>query len=372
MFSFRFQFEEALRWALLVVAAILFAAIARDAFRLEMGDRLHLRYWAHAFPAIISAWDHGLAWDFTAYRGVMELLVNTVVANVLIPDPDAATALNAGERALQAASIASGFDKSIVLVPYDDKGYTDLARISFCLFGVHVPSILKGYLLLLGISVATYLLQFRRNIRALVVLDFVLMGIYAGMFAFPLSRELGQITNPRAIGMLSWVAVVHILCVLLHPVRLNRNGIAAIGIQTSIVLSCLFLPLVRILADSVDCDYRIWVPRLSFSARSQCGEFPPSRTRRSFFRCRNSYTLPMGHFSSGLLRFAWPIPPHLAQCGNRIRPTSGIGQGVRPAGRRQWNVSPGGRESSFPRTSCASLRWQRYRALKSDQRLYDL
>jgi hypothetical protein len=170
----------------------------------------------------------------------MELLVNTVVANVLIPDPDAATALNAGERALQAASIASGFDKSIVLVPYDDKGYTDLARISFRLFGVHVPSILKGYLLLLGISVATYLLQFRRNIRALVVLDFVLMGIYAGMFAFPLSRELGQITNPRAIGMLSWVAVVHILCVLLHPGRLNRNGIAAIGIQTSIVYLVFF------------------------------------------------------------------------------------------------------------------------------------
>jgi hypothetical protein len=240
MSGLRCQFEGALRWALLVVAAILFAAIARDAFRLEMGDRLHPRYWAHAFPAIISAWDHGLAWDFTAYRGVMELLVNTVVANVLIPDPDAATALDAGERALQAASIASGFDKSIVLVPYDDKGYADLARISFRLFGVHVPSILKGYLLLLGISIATYLLQFRQNIRALVVLDFVLMGIYAGMFAFPLSRELGQVTNPRAIGLLSWVALVHILYALLHPVRLSRNGIAAIGIQTSIIYLVFF------------------------------------------------------------------------------------------------------------------------------------
>lgn len=234
------RFDFVLCCALCLLALALLSAIVYAAFSLEMGARLHLRYWAHAIPEVISQRYFGMRWDFTAFHGIVEILVNTVVRDILIPNPDATAALDAGERALRTARGAAGFDRSIVLIPFDDKGYADLTRLAFRLFGLHVPSILKAYLLLLSVSVAAYLMQFRNSLTALVILNLVLVGFYAGLFAFPLSKELGEVTNPRAIGMLSLVALSHIIFVLLRPGKLTRIGIIGVLIQTALIYFVFF------------------------------------------------------------------------------------------------------------------------------------
>lgn len=163
-----------------------------------MGERVHLRYWAHAFPSVISHLNHGAAWDFSAYQGIQEILVSQ----------------QQSKNVIKQASRIENFDRTLVLFPFDDKGYAELARIAFIIFGEKVSSILKMWFCLFGLSIFLFLIVFRESVWALVLLNFILLGVYAAIFAFPVSTELGEITNPRAIGMLSIVGVCHFLALL--------------------------------------------------------------------------------------------------------------------------------------------------------------
>lgn len=99
-----------------------------------MIEQVHLRYTAHAFPAVLSHMFHGLPWNYTAYEGIAEFLVR-----------------NGGTDAvLNQATTLSAFNRELRFFPFDDKGYADLALLGFTLFGVKLASVFWAYVLFLG------------------------------------------------------------------------------------------------------------------------------------------------------------------------------------------------------------------------------
>ncbi len=213
-----------MRTVLVACAGGLFFLICFDTFSLGMGERLHLRYWGHAFPIVMSYLHHGIPWDFSAYQGIAEILVKAA-------DKPAALHLAAQE---------TEFDRSLVFIPSDDKGYTELSRLSFLLFGENVSSILKMWLSLFFGSTLIYLIANRGSIWPLILINLVLLGTHAALYAFPVSTELGEVTNPRALGLLSAVALCHLLVVMFRGRRLGIGGVLAVVAQSALIVFVFF------------------------------------------------------------------------------------------------------------------------------------
>lgn len=184
-----------IRCMLIVLAVFLFAGCLVSATRLGMTENVHLRYTAHAFPSVLSHLNYGLPWDYTAYEGVTAFLVNN----------------RENSNALEDATKLVDYNRELRFFPFDDKGYADLALLGFKIFGTKVSSVFWAYVLLLGISLAAFILAYRKDIVGLILMNVVLSGIYVSIPAFPVSAELGSITNPRAIGMLSFLALAHVI-----------------------------------------------------------------------------------------------------------------------------------------------------------------
>lgn len=218
-----------IRIVLVVVAVGMAAGIVHAAWALGMADRVHLRYIAHAFPTVLSAMFYHLPWNYTAYQGVTRALVMARDASGSISD-----------AALLAATHLSGFDQTIRFFPFDDKGYADLAWLGFKIFGVAIASVFWAYILLFVSSVGVYLLGLRNDLSALVLLNIVLAGVYAALFAFPVSRELGEITNPRALGLLSIIATAHLLYVTIRRAPLGVLGGVAVLLQSVLLVFVIF------------------------------------------------------------------------------------------------------------------------------------
>src|ERR1700716_973515 len=116
---------------------------------LQMDTILHARHTIHSLPAAISFLYHG-GGGYAAFGQV---------ADIIIKDYP-----NVSDATLQAAIDLTGVDHSkLVYVASDDKGTIDLAGLSFWLFGPHLTSLYYGVFVLLGISVAGFWWQFRRE-----------------------------------------------------------------------------------------------------------------------------------------------------------------------------------------------------------------
>jgi hypothetical protein len=209
------------------------AAIIYAAWSLGMSERVHGRYTVHAFPTVISAMFHGLPWNYTAYEGVTKTLLDA--HNTAFDE-----ARGLGDAALHSAATLTNFDTAIRLFPFDDKGYADLTWIAFTVFGLSVASVFWAYVLLFAGSVAAFLVGLHRDVAALVLINILLAGTYAAIFAFPVSRELGEITNPRAIGLLGLMATAHLLYISIRGARLSVAGVAAVAAQSALLAFVVF------------------------------------------------------------------------------------------------------------------------------------
>lgn len=217
------KYTNVLRIGMICCIALSFGAIVVSAVQLGMHERLHMRYWLHAFPTVISHLKHGLPWDFSAYQGIAKILIST-------PEHTGALLL---------ASNATDYNRSIVLFPFDDKGYADLSRFAFLLFGIKVTSVFKLYFALMAFSVALFVGSFWRHLWALFFLLAILLGIHAALYAFPVSTELGEITNPRAIGILSIVALAHIMVAVLIN-QVSFGTVITILLQAALIVFVFF------------------------------------------------------------------------------------------------------------------------------------
>lgn len=226
MFLFTRQPQKILRISLTATAVCLFLAVTFTGFRLGMTKQLHLRYTAHAIPAVISHMFYQLKWDYTAYEGVAEFLVKN--------------RHNGLEDVLDQACSLTDFNRKLRFFPYDDKGYASLTLIAFKLFGVSISSIFWCYVLLLGVSVAAMIMAMIDDIVGLILLNVTLGGICAALPAFPVSDELASVTNPRAIGILSSIALVHLLYYALIRRTTTAIDILAALVQASIITLVVF------------------------------------------------------------------------------------------------------------------------------------
>lgn len=186
------------RCLLIALALIIFLGISRAEFKLGMDKNLNFRYWMMAFPAAISHLYHDMEWSFASYSGIQEFIMDNA------SDPDV----------LKNAIHHQNFDRTISSFLYDDKGYVELTRLAFILFGVGASSILKFYIFVFGCSLVLYLFAHWRSTWALLLLNFILLGVYSAVFAFPACSELEEVTNPRALGMLSLIALCHLLVLI--------------------------------------------------------------------------------------------------------------------------------------------------------------
>lgn len=80
----------------------------------------------------------------------------------------------------------------------------------------------------------------RRDIGGLALLNVVLIGIYAALPAFPVSTELGSITNPRAMSVLSIVAMAHLLYLSVLPRKVTAIDAFAALLQGALVAFVVF------------------------------------------------------------------------------------------------------------------------------------
>ena len=189
-----------------------------------MSRALHLRYWAHAFPAVVSHASYGQPWDYTAFRGVQDFFVHA-------PRTDAS---------LIAATQLQKLDRGVVFFPDDDKGYADFSRLAFAIFGVRIASIFWLYVTIFALSVGAFIVAFHDDIAALAVCAVVCLGMDAGIPAFPVSLELGQFTNPRAIGTLSLIAFAHLLWQSMRGSRRSAVFWLATAFQVAVITLVVF------------------------------------------------------------------------------------------------------------------------------------
>ena len=120
--------------------------------------------------------------------------------------------------------------------PGDDKGYADFAILSFQLFGLRLSSFYLTWFVLLGTSVVMFVASFWRSESRLTLLALALLGSYTAFFVLPLTSELATVQNPRAFGIVSIVAVLHICLFVLDGRRFTLGAVVAASAQVALIV----------------------------------------------------------------------------------------------------------------------------------------
>jgi hypothetical protein len=188
-----------------------------------MDTILHARHTLYSLPAAISFLYHG-GGGYAAFVQVAETIIKD--------NP------NVSDATLQAAINLIGIDHSkLQYVPSDDKGTIDLAVLSFWLFGPHLTSLYYGFFVLLGISVAGFWWQFRREPDALAALAIYLLSLWACTPALAITRELYSFHNPRVFGVLAVIPALHII--FSFGRRMTPGVVALCVVQSLLLVECL-------------------------------------------------------------------------------------------------------------------------------------
>ncbi len=190
-----------MRWvhlALFVLVAAAFSSFAFTAIDLwhKVGGA-SLRYTLYGYPIAIGAIKTGV-YDYTA---------PWEVAAQFVFHPERLFAQSAAE----AMAVNVTLPDERWFVSGDDTGMVDIAFLAFKLFGVNDYAVIDFILLLVGLSAAIYIIKFRHNYGAIVLLFALLCGQYAVAFTFGITDQSRDITEPRFIGAVSIIATVHLI-----------------------------------------------------------------------------------------------------------------------------------------------------------------
>src|SRR6185295_11360579 len=171
--------------------------IVRTGVSLRMDRDLSFRYWVFAIPAHFSE---------VTYGGARYMYFSSLSQHFLTA-PDVAT-LQA--RLWDAAAGRVPISDPGHYFPGDEKGTVDFVRLAFAVFGLRVESLFYLYCSLLALSLVAFVASFRRDSDALFIGLAAVVALYVAVRTFPLTRELYSVTNPRAIGSLSVIALLHL------------------------------------------------------------------------------------------------------------------------------------------------------------------
>jgi hypothetical protein len=179
------------------VAVLMFASIWGASRLLGLwGDDISPRYTLYALPTAISQL-RGLEHDYSAYHEVAgPFIYSSLPINEKI---------EAGFRNVLTQPDARWY------VSGDDKGLSDLALSALLLYSAKVTSLHKMVLLLFAISIAVYCSEFWQDGAKMVAMTAVLAGVYAVMFTFKMNSQSTSFIEPRFIGFVSVVALLHLL-----------------------------------------------------------------------------------------------------------------------------------------------------------------
>ncbi len=119
----------------------------------------------------------------------------------------------------------------------DDVGFVDFTRIGFRLFGYKIQSLYFTYFLILGVSLAAFVYQFRERAVPLAILATVTVA-QTVLFSSGLldTQRLGMIGDPRFLSTLAVVPGLHLAYLMLDRVEPSDRGLALAGAQSIILV----------------------------------------------------------------------------------------------------------------------------------------
>lgn len=136
------------------------------------------------------------------------------------------------DRAIcQAAEMPDPWRSGIRYCPVfaEDVGYADFAKLAFRVFGYRLSSLYACYFLLLGVSLAAYLLAYRRDVPMLLLLVAFQLMLFLVVRSIPLvgtggddpgtPLQLGTVANGRFLSTLGIVPFLHLAGALLRRPR---------------------------------------------------------------------------------------------------------------------------------------------------------
>jgi hypothetical protein len=206
----------------LILALILLTVGATMAagWRLDMASRVTTRHVFYSIPYSISR----------LYFGSHGYVILGDIADVFLDAHPHVT----NETLRRSLSIHPRPDR-LMLFPADDKGDADFVTLSFLIFGLNLEGLYYTWFLLFVVSIAIFVATFWRDASRLAAVCVLLLAIYVGFFALPLTNELFSIHNPRSFGIVSLVAVLHLSFAMIDRQRLSRARLAAAAAQATFI-----------------------------------------------------------------------------------------------------------------------------------------
>ena len=123
----------------------------------------------------------------------------------------------------------------------NDLGGIAYSALAFKIFGLKTESHYYFYFLILGASVLCYVVYFFKNRFNLMLSVFLLSGVYVTLFILGLvESQFGSIYGLRNLGILSLVALLHIVMILDEGKPFNIKSSFFITIQTLILVFVYF------------------------------------------------------------------------------------------------------------------------------------
>jgi hypothetical protein len=170
---------------------------------------------------------------------------------------------------------------SVFYLGGEDVGFADYAGVAFSIFGYTFQSLFLLYFSLLGITIFSFLLGFRDNRQAFVVLVSWILALYAILPAFVLNPESSGLFSNRALPLLSSLATIHVVFTLLGRTPMTRLGAFLVLTQLFLVIVVVHVRASAISQILVICMCAGWVLlRTSKGLRSTSHN--ESRARKRF------------------------------------------------------------------------------------------
>lgn len=217
------------RLILIACALIAFAVAFLSGMRLgiDRADPTN-RTRFHAIPVAISQIYHGRPHDYTGSRSIaMKFQGDDPLGRLIIQ--------------MTRAQVAP--DDPPYFWTADDRGLSDFVNGAFRLFGPRVKALYYFWFLLLGVSLAAALIQFRHDRVALAAIACTTIAIGAALPLYVRAPGLNfgelsvHISESRMFEILGAVAAVHLILLLVrppHPRRLIEY--AALAVQTGLLV----------------------------------------------------------------------------------------------------------------------------------------
>jgi hypothetical protein len=208
------------RVLLLILAALIVGGTFVAGDRLGMATKVTTRHKFYSIPYAISR----------LYFGARGYLILGDVADVFLDaDKDVSN-----DMLRRAVSLHPRPDR-LMLFPADDKGDADFVTASFLVFGLNIEGFYYMWFLMFVVPIGLFIAIYWRNESHLAALCLLLLAVDVGFSALPLTTELFSIQNPRSLGVVSLVSVLHLSFAMIDRQRLSLSRLAAAAVQAAFI-----------------------------------------------------------------------------------------------------------------------------------------